>query len=190
MNQRVHGLKALRHIALEHCANAHPDLAALARDLGRVVHRQSTALGDELADLRLRERGFERWLLHKRRNFSVLVMAWPANYATPVHDHSGLWGLEMVLYGALEVQSYTRDRFDELQPQGTDWLGPGDAGWFDANEEGYVHRCRNLSRQEVALSLHVYGGDLAKYSSYEQVEPSGRWKAMPQRSVLAGQLIP
>lgn len=189
MSKRMQGLKALHDIALDHCTGGHPDLAALARDLGRAVHRQTAVLGESLAGLRTRERGFERWLLGERRGMSLLVMAWPANYATPVHDHADLWGLELALYGALEVQSYTREPSGQLRMEGRDWLGPGDASWFDADQP-YVHRCRNLSRHETALSLHVYGGNLAKYSAYEQNEPAGRWTAKPRHSVLAGQLTP
>ncbi len=189
MSKRTQGLKALHDIALDHCHDGHPDLAAMARDLGRAVHQQTHALGDGLADLRARSRGFERWLLGKRRGMSVLLMAWPANHITPVHDHAGLWGLELVLHGALEVQSYTREPSGQLRMEGRDWLGLGDASWFDA-DHSYVHRCRNLSRHQTALSLHVYGGDLAKYFAYEQSESSGHWIAKPQRSALAGQLTP
>jgi hypothetical protein len=51
-----------------------------------------------------------------------------------------------------------------------------------------MHRCRNLSRHETALTLHVYGGDLTDYFTYEQTEPSQPWKAQPQRAAIAGYL--
>jgi len=143
-----------------------------------------------LASLRQRRHGFERWLLAERSKppISVLILAWPPNHATPVHDHAGLWGLEMTLVGALEVQSYRRDADSgELSLHGRNWLGPGDGVWFEG-DRGHAHRCRNLSRHDTALSLHVYGGDLAEYFAYEQAEPTGRWVAQPQRSVIAGRL--
>jgi len=190
MGKHQHLLKTLRAIALEHAAVEHPDLATMARELGRVVHQDASALATRLARLRQRQRGFERWLLAERSKppVSVLVLAWPPNHATPVHDHAGLWGLEMTLVGALEVQSYRRDAdSDELSLHGRNWLGPGDGIWFEG-DRGQAHRCRNLSRHDTALSLHVYGGDLAEYFAYEQAEPTGRWVAQPRRSAIAGRL--
>ena len=63
----------------------------------------------------------------------------------------------------------------------------GDGVWFEG-DRGQAHRCRNLSRHDTALSLHVYGGALAEYFAYEQAAPSGRWVAQPRRSVIAGRL--
>jgi len=190
MGKHQHLLKTLRAIALEHAAVEHPDLATMARELGRVVHQDASALATRLARLRQRQRGFERWLLAERSKppVSVLVLAWPPNHATPVHDHAGLWGLEMTLVGALEVQSYRRDADPgELSLHGRNWLGPGDGVWFEG-DRGQTHRCRNLSRHDTALSLHVYGGDLAEYFAYEQAEPTGHWVAQPRRSAIAGRL--
>ncbi|TBR40502.1 cysteine dioxygenase [Dyella terrae] len=187
MSQHMHTLKALRDIAYDLGANERPDLASMAREMGRVIHQQGRALNDGLAPLRKRQRGFERWLVGQRSKVSLLVMVWPANHSTPVHDHGGLWGLELALQGALEVQSWSRDDVSgELTLQGQDWLGPGDATWFEA-DGGYAHRCRNLSRHEAALTLHVYGGNLAQYLAYE---PAARdkWLARPQRAAIAGHL--
>ncbi|WP_266170468.1 cysteine dioxygenase [Dyella subtropica] len=190
MSQPVHTLKALRDIAFDLGVGQHPDLAAMARELGSIVHRDGQSLNKGLAHLRNRQRGFERWLLAERSKpaLSMLVMAWPANHATPVHDHDGLWGLEMALHGALEVQTWSRDpSSDSLHLQSQDWLGPGDATWFDT-DNAYAHRCRNLSRHDTALTLHVYGGDLAKYFAYEQVGQADQWLARPQRTAIAGRL--
>jgi predicted metal-dependent enzyme (double-stranded beta helix superfamily) len=190
MGKYMRTLKTLREIALEHGTAEQPDLASMARELGRVVHQDSQALAAHLAPLRLRQRGFERWLLAERSKpaLSVLVMAWPPNHLTPVHDHAGLWGLEVALMGALEVQSYARDPLTgDLRMQGRDWLGPGDGTWFEGGER-HAHRCRNLSKHDTALTLHVYGGDLAQYFAYEQAEPAGRWSAHPRHSVIVGRL--
>lgn len=191
MKHSMHTLKALRDIAFDLGVGKHPDLAAMARELGSVVHRNGAALNEGLLErLRTRQRGFERWLLAERGKpaVSILVMAWPANHATPVHDHGGLWGLELALHGALEVQAWSRDETTgELSLKGQDWLGPGDATWFDA-DAGYAHRCRNLSRHDTALTLHVYGGDLAKYLAYERSAEGDQWLARPQRAAITGRL--
>lgn len=190
MGKHPHPLKSLRAIALEHGTTGQPDLASMALELGRVVHRDASALATGLARLCAPRHGLRRWLLAERSKpaINVLVMAWPANHRTPVHDHAGLWGLEMTLIGALEVESFARDPISgDLRMRGRDWLGPGDGTWFEG-EQNHVHRCRNLSKQATALTLHVYGGELAEYFAYEQVEPTGPWMARPRRSAIAGRL--
>lgn len=189
MGKHLHTLKTLRAIALEHADARQPDLASMARELGRIVHQESATLAHGLKPLLTRKRGFERWSLVGRRQpaVRVLVLAWPPNHHMPVHDHAGLWGLEMTLHGALEVQSYMRDpRSGELREHGRDWLGPGDATWFEGDPDR-AHRCRNLSRHDTALTLHVYGGVLARHFTDEQAEAERRI-ARPQRSALAGVL--
>ncbi|RCS28886.1 cysteine dioxygenase [Rhodanobacter denitrificans] len=190
MGKHKNILNTLRAIALEHTTEQ-PDLALMARELGRVVHQDALALATRLASLRNRRHGLERWLLAERGRppVSVLVLAWPPNHVTPVHDHAGLWGLEMTLVGALEVHSYQRDATTgDLRLRGRDWLGPGDGTWFEGDRH-HAHRCRNLSRHETALSLHVYGGNLAEYFAYERAESTGQWSApLPRRSALAGRL--
>jgi predicted metal-dependent enzyme (double-stranded beta helix superfamily) len=181
-------LKLLRTIALEHASVAHPDLASMARELGQLVHRDSAAIAARLARLPRRGQGLGRWQLAQRNQppVSVLVMAWPANHCTPVHDHAGLWGLELTLVGALEVQSWRRDPVSgNLRALGRDWLGPGDGTWFEG-DPNHVHRCRNLSQHETALTLHVYGGELNRYQAYEQAAPAGPWIARTAESAMAG----
>lgn len=190
MGKQPNILKKLRSIALEHGQVEQPDLAAMARELGQVVHQDGSALSAQLASLRVAGRGQERWLLTRRSkpSLSVLVMVWPPNHHTPVHDHAGLWGLEMALHGALEVQSYQRDAGSgDLRMQRRDWLGPGDGTWFEGDCQ-HAHRCRNLSRHDSALTFHVYGGDLTDFFAYEQPGPAGPWVASPQRGVIAGRL--
>jgi hypothetical protein len=190
MARHMQHLKALREIAFDYGMGEHPDLATMARELSRMVFQNKHALDADLADLRTRHKGFERWLVAQRNkpDLSVLVMAWPANYGTQIHDHDGLWGLEMALHGALEVESWDRDENGKiLRLTGRDWLGPGDVTWFDADNR-YAHRCRNLSRQETALTLHVYGGDLAQYFTYQEAGEAGQWSKSPQRSAIAGRL--
>ncbi len=66
MGRHLHDLKALRDIALDYGAGAHPDLASMARELGRAIHSRSSSLGENLGYLRDQARGFERWLLAER----------------------------------------------------------------------------------------------------------------------------
>ncbi|QWT18806.1 cysteine dioxygenase family protein [Bacillus sp. NP157] len=190
MGKRSSIIKTLRDIAFDHSDATMPDLASMGRALGSALHSRQDEVSAALGSLRERRRGFERWMVAERNKpgTSVLILAWPPGYATPVHDHGGLWGLEATIAGALEVESFLKDGTDEtLRSTGRTWLGPGDATWFEGTEE-HAHRCRNLSRHDTALTLHVYGGDLAQYLAYEQPGPSGHWIARPRQSIIAGRL--
>ena len=114
-------------------------------------------------------RRYRRHLLASgaRDGYSALLISWPPGHQTPLHDHDGLWGIELVLDGAIAIEEFTRSgmpRYPALEHRRTLILGIGDATKFTRGE--YVHSCRNLSAQRQALSLHVYGGVLEEYSTF------------------------
>jgi predicted metal-dependent enzyme (double-stranded beta helix superfamily) len=167
-------LRALRATVLEHRHHAHPDLAELARQLGRIVHHRGASLERHLHRHARRLRGAARWRLTPRRSDRTLLLcAWPPGHLTPVHDHGDAWGLELVVRGALEVQQYQADG-KALCEDGHTWLGQGDALWFDRDER-YLHRARNLSAAHAAWTLHVYGGPAPRLGG----EPGNRAAPIP-----------
>lgn len=118
------------------------------------------------------------------RSYTILLIAWPPGYVTPLHDHAELWGIELVLDGALQVDEYFSDgdaQQPALQPHRSLMLGSGDAAVFI--DPAYVHRCRNLSAHQPALSLHVYGGDLDHYQSFVEVSDN-LYRIAQQQAVL------
>jgi predicted metal-dependent enzyme (double-stranded beta helix superfamily) len=106
---------------------------------------------------------YRRWLVTEGDGYSAILIGWPAGYQTPVHDHDGLWGIELVLCGALHVDEF---RLSSGQPRPVRMLDltPDHAAVFD--EATYAHACSNPSQSVPALSLHVYGGPLLAYSVY------------------------
>ena len=118
------------------------------------------------------------------RSYTMLLIAWPPGYVTPLHDHAELWGIELVLDGALQVDEYFSDgdaQQPSLQPHRSLMLGSGDAAVFIY--PSYVHRCRNLSAHQPALSLHVYGGVLDHYQSFVEVSDN-LYRIAQQQAVL------
>lgn len=101
-------------------------------------------------------------------SYSALLITWPPGHVTPLHDHSQLWGIELVLDGALEVREFmgTQGAPIEMQFTRSVILGAGDATTFV--DPGYVHSCRNMSDTKAALSLHVYGGVLDDYRAFQR----------------------
>jgi len=113
--------------------------------------------------------GYTRHLLASAGpgSYQALLIAWPPNHQTPLHDHDGLWGIELVLDGALSVSEYRVDRLaarTALSLQRSLVLGIGDAAAFAGKH--YAHTCRNLSADRAAVSLHVYGGALERYCTF------------------------
>ncbi len=118
------------------------------------------------------------------RSYTMLLIAWPPGYVTPLHDHAELWGIELVLDGALQVDEYFSDGDPlqpALQPHRSLMLGSGDAAVFI--DPAYVHRCRNLSAHQPALSLHVYGGVLDHYQSFVEISDD-LYRISQQQAVL------
>jgi 3-mercaptopropionate dioxygenase len=94
----------------------------------------------------------------QRHGYSVVAMTWGPGQGTPVHDHSGLWCVEGVWDGQLEITQYElleRDgeRF-RFRAAGGMQAGPGSAGSLIPPHE--YHTIRNASPDAVAVSVHIY----------------------------------
>lgn len=138
-----------------------------------------------------RPEAFTRWLYERECDgrYTGLVMVWPAGHATPIHDHAGLWGIEMVLQGALSVEDYelVADERGDTQPRfvGTTVLEEGQSCAFEGTV-GHAHRCTNLSARRPAVTLHIYGGLLDTYRNFEPV--CDRYMAQPTTAHIDGGL--
>jgi 3-mercaptopropionate dioxygenase len=91
--------------------------------------------------------------------YQVLLMTWGPGQGTDIHDHGGTWGVESVLHGALEVTDYDLQDDDgncaELTVARRRVLQTGQS--LGLLPPGDLHACRNASKRDVAVSLHVYG---------------------------------
>jgi len=110
-----------------------------------------------------------------RHGYSVVAMTWGPGQGTPVHDHSGLWCVEGVWDGQLEITQYElleRDgeRF-RFRAAGGMQAGPGSAGSLIPPHE--YHSIRNNSPDAVAISLHIYKAPMECCSMF--VPQEGEW---------------
>mgnify|MGYP006166885953 FL=1 len=94
----------------------------------------------------------------EKSGYSVVAMTWGPGQGTPIHDHSGLWCVEGVWHGQLEITQYElreqdgeRFRFEAV---GTNIAGVGSAGSLIPPHE--YHTIRNPSATDIAVSLHIY----------------------------------
>jgi len=91
--------------------------------------------------------------------YSVVAMTWGPGQGTAIHDHAGVWCVEGIWEGQLEITQYELrerdgdDRF-RFEPVGTNLAGAGSAGSLIPPHE--YHTIRNPSDSDIAISLHIY----------------------------------
>lgn len=110
-----------------------------------------------------------------RHGYSVVAMTWGAGQGTPLHDHSGLWCVEGVWQGTLDITQYellerAGERF-RFRAAGGVHAGSGSAGSLIPPHE--YHTIRNASTDEIAISLHVYQAPLDACSRF--CPQDGEW---------------
>ena len=95
-------------------------------------------------------------------SFSIAVMVWLPGQLTPIHDHVS-WCVTGVLQGAEyeEIFALSADG-GTLVPVTRRENQPGTVAGFAP--PGDIHRVRN-SGDGIAVSMHVYGADLARLGS-------------------------
>ncbi|MEV4562766.1 cysteine dioxygenase family protein [Nonomuraea sp. NPDC049419] len=142
----------------------------VARDLGArpTAFAVADLLRDHLPDLDVltpHERegspgGYVSHVLHAEDRFSICGVVWRPGQETPVHDHVS-WCTFGILSG-IEDEILYRDMGDHLIEIGRAANHPGEVSGFAP--PGDIHKVRNTS-DEVGVSLHVYGADVARLGS-------------------------
>lgn len=109
------------------------------------------------------------------RGYSVIAMTWGPGQGTPIHDHCGMWCVEGVWAGCIEVVSYEpleqrgdRFRFEQV---GSIVAGCGSAGSLIPPHE--YHTIRNIDPTDSAISVHIYSGAMTHCNMY--YEDEGDW---------------
>jgi len=112
-------------------------------------------------------------------DYTAVVMTWGPGQATPLHDHDGSWCVEGVMEGEIEVTRYelmegpvgeTSDLFC-FQRRGTVHAGSGQAGALIPPLEHHV--LGNASEDRIAVTLHVYQGEMSQCAVFEPVALEG-----------------
>lgn len=142
---------------------------ALRHTLVRLIREQRLPLPDEVFQPNADH--YARREIHRSQDlgYTVIAMTWGPGQGTPVHDHSGLWCVEGVVSGVLEITQYelierSEDRF-RFEQRGTLDAGTGSAGSLIPPHE--YHAIRNPSPDDITVSLHVYGGEMSCCSMFQ-----------------------
>jgi 3-mercaptopropionate dioxygenase len=114
---------------------------------------------------RARPESYCRRLLYRDPDlgFTALVMTWGPGQRTALHDHAGIWCVEGVVEGELTVTRYelldeSADGLCHFAHKGSVHASAGSAGALIPPFEHHV--LANASADRVALTLHVYGGEM------------------------------
>ncbi len=115
--------------------------------------------------------------------YSVVAMTWGPGQGTPVHDHCGLWCVEGVWDGQLEITQYEllewQDERFRFRAAGGMLAGPGSAGSLIPPHE--YHSIRNASDDAVAVSVHIYKAPMGTCSMF--VPQDGEWFARQAKTL-------
>jgi predicted metal-dependent enzyme (double-stranded beta helix superfamily) len=150
------------------------DDAVAPREDSSCCRRVKQALVDTLGDgaelldaalLRPAADRYARRLLHRdpAGRYTVLVMVWDPGQGTELHDHAGMWCVECVHRGRIEVTSYSIRGGDAdagivyFERETRVVAGVGEAGALIPPFE--YHRIHNPF-DVAAVTLHVYGGEM------------------------------
>lgn len=126
---------------------------------------------------------YARRLLHRSEalGYTAVVMTWGPGQRTELHDHAGMWCVETVLMGSMEITRYDlvdRDedlcRFEQKEPVRAE---VGSAGSLIPPYE--YHVLANALSDRLSVTLHVYGGEMDHCCTYRPMR-NGWHQRMPR----------
>lgn len=113
---------------------------------------------------------YARRLLHRDPSgqYTMVVMAWGPGQKTALHDHAGIWCVECVVDGHMEVAQYdlTSEQNGEFRFEQRSRVvaARGSAGCLIPPFE--YHTLGNAA-DTASVTLHVYGGEMDHCHVYE-----------------------
>ncbi|MBI3493667.1 MAG: cysteine dioxygenase family protein [Acidobacteria bacterium] len=126
---------------------------------------------------RVRPDGYARRLLHRNDDlgYTAVVMTWGPGQATPLHDHAGIWCVEGVVSGQMDVTQF--DLVEEsadayrFEMKGCVHASVGSAGCLIPPFE--YHILAN-ALDTPSITLHIYGGEMTTCHVFDPVD-GGRY---------------
>ncbi|MEO8026060.1 MAG: cysteine dioxygenase family protein [Bryobacteraceae bacterium] len=94
-------------------------------------------------------------------DYTAVAMTWGPGQGTAIHDHAGIWCVEGVVEGEMEVTQFEleeeRDHLCRFQRKQSIQARVGSAGWLIPP---YEHHVLANATALVAVTLHIYGGEM------------------------------
>ena len=169
------------------------DAAVRLQDPATIAQRVKSALQDALRGdglalpeefYRSRPDTYARRLLHRDPDgrYTAVVMTWGPGQGTPLHDHAGIWCVECVVDGEMEVRQYDLlntpgDRY-VFEPQPCIEAVRGSAGCLIPPFE--YHTLANRRADASSVTLHIYGGEMTHCHIF-QPEGDGTYRRVERQ---------
>jgi len=113
----------------------------------------------------------------QRHGYSIIAMTWGPSQGTPLHDHDGVWCVEGVWRGALDITPYRlleqENEHFRFAEQRCLHGRRGSAGNLIPPDE--FHTLRNTCSDDIAVSVHVYQRALQRSHVFAPVHDSPQW---------------
>lgn len=143
-----------------------------------LISAGSLALAEEL--VAPCEEGYARRLVYasEEHGYVVIAMVWGPGQGTALHDHSGVWCVEGVIQGEIDVTQYqplewTHDGRWRFEPAKTVRAGVGSSGSLIPPFE--YHTIANAHQEGCAVTLHVYGQELERANLFHALDDEPGW---------------
>lgn len=127
---------------------------------------------------------YTRNLIGYDEKFTMLLLCWPANLSSPVHDHAGSSCWMKILSGRMR-----ETRFD------TETLAVSHVTDMAAEEAAYIddsrglHKMGNASALAPAVSLHIYSPPIARCRVFDEVSGAAREVSLRSANACANPFI-
>jgi predicted metal-dependent enzyme (double-stranded beta helix superfamily) len=142
--------------------------ACVKRELENAIKAREVTLPERFH--RTQPGGYARRLLYRSDalGYSAVVMTWAPGQRTPLHDHAGIWCVEGVVEGRMDVTQYdlveeSSDRY-RFEARGCVHAAVGSAGCLIPPFEYHV---LSNAIDRPSITLHVYGGDMTACHVFE-----------------------
>lgn len=120
-----------------------------------------------------------------QHGYSIIAMTWGPGQGTPLHDHDGLWCVEGVWQGTLEITPYRMLERDgeryRFAPRDCLQGCKGSAGNLIPPDE--FHTLRNSDAERIAISVHVYQRVMERSHVFQPIGDAPRWYARECREL-------
>ena len=167
------GKQLLVDLIEEACAqeNHHDTTEILRNGLAKLIAEKSVFLPECVFEPV--EGHYARRELYKcpEQGVTIVAMTWGPGQGTPIHDHCGLWCVEGVWQGKIEITSYElkEDLEDKCRfiKHETILAEAGSSGSLIPPHE--YHTIRNQNPNQAAISLHIYQDSMGNCSIFEPI---------------------
>jgi predicted metal-dependent enzyme (double-stranded beta helix superfamily) len=177
MSVAPHSSRVAELIAMLDEAVTVRDDAARCRAVKKVLE-DVVASGDQFVDpafLKPHPERYARRLLHRdpAGRYTAIVMVWDKDQGTALHDHAGIWCVEVVYRGRIRVTSYSVTGGDperdlvRFHQETSVMAGVGEAGALIPPFEYHVIENPDPT---PAITLHVYGGEMTYCHVFEPTD--------------------